>query len=265
VYVVLTVVLAVLFAFGGMSVVRCVNHALTTMPTGGFSTRNDPLGAFSPFIQWVTILFMFLAGTSFTLHYRALRGIDPRTCVRYRMATLRRHHRGRTLDRLHDPLAGHFPGGDVRTAMFQVVSIVTTTGYGTADFVLWAPGAQVALFLLFFLGGMAGSTAGGMKMIRVLLVLKQTWIEIRKQLHPRAVFVPKVAGRPVRDYIMLNVLGFVLIYMLLFGSARSRWRGWACHCPPPPVPRPRRSAMSVRPWRSWGRRRTSAASCGRGT
>jgi trk system potassium uptake protein len=218
VYVVLTVVLAGLFAFGGMTFFDALNHALTTMPTGGFSTRNDSLGAFSPWIQWVTIVFMVLAGTSFTLHYRSMtRGLRA-----YASDTEWRLYAGIIATAtLAIAFLIHSPDTSLeetlRTAMFQVVAVVTTTGYGTADYVLWAPAAQVALFLLFFLGGMAGSTAGGMKMVRVLLVLKQTWMEIRKQLHPRAVFVPKIAGRPVRDYVMLNVLGFVLIYMLLFG------------------------------------------------
>ncbi|HEV2147285.1 MAG TPA: TrkH family potassium uptake protein [Longimicrobiaceae bacterium] len=218
VYAALTGVLAALFLFGGMSLYEAVNHALTTMPTGGFSTRNASMGAFSPYIQWVTIVFMYLAGTSFTLHYRLL-GRGPRVYWRdteWRLYTgiilagtavvaLMIHGRG-------VPFAQ-----TLRDATFQVVSIVTTTGYGTADFALWAPGAQIVLFLLFFLGGMAGSTAGGMKMVRVLLVLKHAWLEIRKQLHPRAVFVPKVGGKAVREHVMLNVLGFVLIYMMLFG------------------------------------------------
>jgi trk system potassium uptake protein len=218
VYVALTVVLVVLYRLGGMSPFDAVNHALTCMPTGGFSTRNESMAAFNPFIQWVTIVFMFIAGTSFTLHYRAL-GRGPRAYARdpeWRLyggivliATLTvlllTAERGVPLERL------------IRDAAFQVIAIVTTTGYATADFALWVPGAQIVLFLLFFLGGMAGSTAGGMKMIRVLLVLKQAWLEIRKQLHPRAVLIPKVGGRRVQEHVMMNVLGFVLIYMLLFG------------------------------------------------
>jgi trk system potassium uptake protein len=218
VYAVLTVVLSALFLLGGMSAFDALNHALTTMPTGGFSTRNASLGAFSAYIQWVTILFMFLAGTSFTLHYRTMsRG--PRS---YLVDTEWRLYTGIILT--GGAIVGimiHTADASIeetlRHAMFQVVSIVTTTGYGTTDYALWAPAAQVVLFLFFFLGGMAGSTAGGMKMVRVLLVLKQTWIEIRKQLHPRAVFIPKIGRQPVRDYVMLNVLGFVLIYMMLFG------------------------------------------------
>ena len=218
VYAALTAAVTVLFLFGGMSAFDAVNHALTTMPTGGFSTRNASMAAFGPYVQWVTILFMYLAGTSFTLHYRLLhRG--PRAYWRdaeWRLYT------GIILVGtvvvalfLHDQ--GLAPERRVRDALFQVVSIVTTTGYGTSDFVLWLPGAQVALFLLFFLGGMAGSTAGGMKMVRVLLVLKQTWIEVRRQLHPRAVLLPKVTGKVVPEHVMLNVLGFILLYLLLFG------------------------------------------------
>jgi trk system potassium uptake protein len=218
VYGVLTLVLCALFIFGGMSIFDAVNHSLTTMPTGGFSTRNASLGAFSPFIQWVTILFMYIAGTSFTLHYRTImRG--PRMYLRdteWRLYTgLVLTGTALTAFMIH--AAGTPLERTIRDAAFQVVAIITTTGYGTSDFTLWAPGAQMVLFLFFFLGGMAGSTAGGMKMVRVLLVLKHTWLEVRKQLHPRAVFVPKVSGRPVREHIMLNVLGFVLLYMLLFG------------------------------------------------
>jgi trk system potassium uptake protein len=217
VYVGLSLVLFILYLLGGMTVFDAVNHVLTCMPTGGFSTRNASMGAFSPYIQWVTIVFMFLAGTSFTIHYRSLtRGpkaywrdtewqlyvgiIVAATLV---IAFLLRDS-GAGLERI------------LRDASFQVVAIVTTTGYGTADFDLWVPGARTLIFSLFFVGGMAGSTAGGMKMVRVLLVLKAAWIEIKRQLHPRAVFVPKVAGRAVREHVMLNVLGFVLIYVLLF-------------------------------------------------
>lgn len=218
VYAALTAVLIVLFVLGGMSVFDSVNHAFTTMPTGGFSTRNASMAAYSPAIQWITIVFMYLAGTSFTLHYRTI-GRGPKA---YWRDTEWRLYTGLILlatlvvaHLLHGP---GIPGERVlREAMFQVVAIVTTTGYATADYVLWVPAAQIVLFLLFFLGGMAGSTAGGMKMIRVLLVLKHAGLEIRKQLHPRAVFVPKVGGRVIREHVMLNVLGFVLIYMMLFG------------------------------------------------
>jgi trk system potassium uptake protein len=218
VYAVLSVLLVGLYWAAGMSFYDAVNHSLTTMPTGGFSTRGESMAAFSPLIQWICIVFMVLAGTSFTLHYRCLgRGVK----VYWRDTEWRLYTgfllAGTVLVALS--LRGQELGLEqiVRDAAFQVVAIVTTTGYGTADFGLWTPAAQTVLFLLFFLGGMAGSTSGGMKMIRVLLVLKHSWIEIRKQLHPRAVIVPKIGGRTVQEHVMLNVLGFMLIYMMLFG------------------------------------------------
>jgi trk system potassium uptake protein TrkH len=218
VYAVLTVVLIALYAAAGMSVLDAVNHAFTTMPTGGFSTRNASMAPFAPAIQWICIVFMYIAGASFTLHYRAL-GRGPRAYLRD------------TEWRLYTSIAvagsvvvafliaddGRPLGHVIREAAFQVVSVLTTTGYATADYALWVPAAQLALFLMFFLGGMAGSTAGGMKMVRVLLVLKQAWIEIRKQLHPRAVILQKVSGKVIPEHVMLNVLGFILLYLLLFG------------------------------------------------
>jgi trk system potassium uptake protein TrkH len=96
------------------------------------------------------------------------------------------------------------------------VSIGTTTGFVTADYALWVPAAQMIIFILFFTGGMAGSTGGSMKSVRVLLVLKQTAMEIRKHLHPRAVLLARVGRRAVKEEVLANVLGFVLLYALLF-------------------------------------------------
>jgi trk system potassium uptake protein TrkH len=232
VYAALTALLIVLFLLGGMTLFDSVNHAFTAMPTGGFSTRNASMAAFSPYVQWVTILFMYLAGSSFTLHYRLWhRGLRTYwQSAEWRLysgiigvgtliVALFLHDQGLTLEHR------------IRDAAFQVVSIVTTTGFATADYVVWLPGAQVALFLLFFLGGMAGSTAGGIKMIRVLLVLKQAWIEVRRQLHPRAVLLPKVGGRMVPEHVMLNVLGFILLYLLLFGLGTLVMAGFGLSLP----------------------------------
>jgi trk system potassium uptake protein TrkH len=232
VYAALTGVLAVLFLVGGMTVFDAVNHALTTMPTGGFSTKNASMAAFGPYVQWVTILFMYLAGTSFTLHYRLLQR-GPRS---YWRDTEWRLYTGIIVIGsvivalfLHDQGLAAEPR--IRDATFQVVSVVTTTGFGSADFVLWLPAAQVTLFLLFFLGGMAGSTSGGMKMVRVLLLLKQTWLEVRKQLHPRAVLLPKLGGKAVPEHMMLNVLGFILLYLLLFGFGTLVMAGFGLSLP----------------------------------
>jgi trk system potassium uptake protein len=218
VYAGLTLAVGVLYAIGGMNWFDALNHAFTTLPTGGFSTRNASMGAFSPFIQWVAIVFMYLAGINFTLHYRALtRGTRP-----YLRDPEWRLFTGIVVAAtlLVAFATRHQPGGFekvTRDAAFQVVALITTTGYGTADFALWSPFAQMVLFLLFFVGGMAGSTSGGPKVIRVLLVLKHGFQEIRKQLHPRAVFVTKVGGTAVQEPVLLNVLGFMLMYGGIFG------------------------------------------------
>ncbi len=219
VYGALTLVLAVLYLLGGMTLYDAVNHAFTTMPTGGFSTRNASMGAFSPFIQWVAILFMFLAGINFTLHYRMLTGRGAFPYWRDREWRLYTIFILLATALVAFSLRGEGLGVErtVRDALFQVVSIATTTGYGTADYALWSPFAQLTLFLLFFVGGMAGSTSGGPKVIRVLLILKQALLEMRKYVHPRAVVVLKVGGTPVPESVMLNVVAFMLMYVGLFG------------------------------------------------
>jgi trk system potassium uptake protein len=218
VYAGLTALLAVLYTVGGMTTFEAVNHALTTMPTGGFSTRNASMGAFSPFVQWTAVIFMYVAGINFTLHYRALaRGAAPywgdgewrlytlmiATATLFVAATL--YTPGEAIEPM------------IRAATFQVVAILTTTGYGTADYTLWAPFTQIVLFLLFFVGGMAGSTAGGPKVVRVLLILKHGLGEMRRYLHPRAVLVTKLSGMPVQPQVMLNVFAFMILYVALFG------------------------------------------------
>jgi trk system potassium uptake protein len=218
VYAGLTLILAVLYLIGGMTVFEAVNHALTTLPTGGFSTRNTSMGEFSGFIQWTAVLFMFLAGVNFTLHYRTLtRGpgvyFADSEWKLYALVVLA----------ATALVAVSIYSPDVplertaRTAAFQVVAIVTTTGYGTADYALWSPFAQILLFLLFFVGGMAGSTAGGPKAVRVLIILKHGFGEMRRYLHPRAIMVTKLSGRPVPSEVMLNVFAFMILYVGLFG------------------------------------------------
>jgi trk system potassium uptake protein len=218
VYAGLTVAVLLLYWMGGMNLFDAVNHAFTTLPTGGFSTRNDSMAAFSPFIQWTAIVFMFLAGINFTLHYRAFsrRGVPYWHDGEWKLYV--------SVILLAAMLVAVFthPGGGslegtMRAAFFQVVAIVTTTGYGTEDFALWAPFVQVVLFLLFFVGGMAGSTAGGPKVVRVLLILKHGFGEMRRYLHPRAVLVTKMSGRAVPSEVMLNVFAFMILYVGLFG------------------------------------------------
>lgn len=219
VYAALTLAAIGLYMAGGMSAFDAVNHGLTTMPTGGFSPRNDSLAGYGSFVQWVAIAFMYLAGINFTLHYRAIsRGALPYTRdTEWRVYT--GFVLGATLIITLAIFGEGMGGGDtVRHALFQVLAIVTTTGYATADYELWPFFAQVLLFLLFFVGGMAGSTAGGPKVVRVTLILKQGFAEIRKQLHPRAVLLTKLGRTAVPEHVMLNVLAFMILYVGLFGA-----------------------------------------------
>lgn len=222
VYLGLTVAQVALYLVGGMGPFDAVNHAFATLATGGFSTRNASLAAFdSPYLHWVTIVFMALAAMNFSLHYRAATG---------RLEYWRSHEwrffmmvvvvstgivMAANLAGGSYPLAAGGLEAALRDAAFQVTSIISTTGFVNADYELWVPGAQAVLFALFFVGGMAGSTGGGIKAVRVLLLLEATVNEIRKHLHPRAILLTRVGRTPVSEEILANVVGFVLLYLLL--------------------------------------------------
>lgn len=221
VYASLTAALIVLLLLGGMNLYDAVTHALTTMPTGGFSPRNDSIAGFAPVLQYTIIVFMYLAGVNFVLHFRALTG---RPGVYgghaewrfYTMVLL-----GATALLWVMLLAhGHYDTVEAafRNALFQVVSLSTTTGYASTDFNLWPLGGQLVLVGLMFMGGMAGSTGGGMKVVRVYILLQQGLVEIRKSIHPRAVMVTRLGNKAVDENTVLNILGFVLLFLLLFAG-----------------------------------------------
>ncbi len=220
VYLLLTTLEILLLRLGGMSLFDSLNHAFTTMATGGFSTKNVSVGHYqSAYIQYVIALFMFLAGVNFSLHYRCLTGRGPAAYFhdrewRFYVSILA----GATLVVF---LVNWIYGAgtseqNFRDSVFQVVSITTTTGYATADFDAWAPLNRMMLLALMFVGGCAGSTGGGMKMIRLLLLLKHGKTELKKLLHPKAVVVVKINRIRVRPEVMLNVLGFFSLYIALF-------------------------------------------------
>lgn len=220
VYIGLTVTQIVLYMMGGMPPFESVLHALTTVSTGGFSPRNASMGAYaSPYIHYVTIAFMYLAGVNFALHYRALLG-QPRRYVldsEWKFFTLV------LLGSTAIVLAAVLPSSTAdleegfRNSLFQVVSIATTTGFATYDYELWPPGVQMLLLLLMFMGGMAGSTAGGMKAIRVYVLIRHALTEVKHSIHPRAVLVTRVGRRALQTGQLLNILAFILLFFALFG------------------------------------------------
>jgi trk system potassium uptake protein len=223
VYLGLTVLQILLLLLGGMNLFDASTHALTTMATGGFSPKNASVAHYdSPYIHYVVTLFMYLAGINFALHFRAVSGrLDYFRDHEWRFYTALLLGAGVLLLALN--LAGGLypltPAGvehAFRDGLFQAVSIGTTTGFVTADYEGWVPGAVMVIFVLFFTGGMAGSTAGGPKAVRILVLLQQTANEMRKHLHPRAVLLVRMGRRTVKEDVLARVLGFVILYALLF-------------------------------------------------
>jgi trk system potassium uptake protein TrkH len=222
VYAGITVMQVVLYLFGGLSLFEAVAHAFTTMSTGGFSPKSASIAAYdSAYVQYVTIVFMFLAGVNFALHYRA---VASRGRVYIRDAEFRFYGSVLLIATLGVSamifLAGSGGGMErtIRDALFQVVSIGTTTGYVTADYELWPLGAQLVLLGLMFMGGMSGSTGGGVKTVRVHVLLRHVVSEFKKSVHPRAVVATRVGPKVVGEGVLLNVLAFLLLFILLYAA-----------------------------------------------
>jgi len=201
---------------GGMPLFDALCHTFGTMATGGFSTKNASMGAYSPYIQWVVIVFMFLAGTNFVLHYQVIKG-KPKALLRseeFRIYVL-----------LIVLMSFVFTGvlawtgaaeHPLRDAVFQVLAIVTTTGYATADFDLWPHALRFLLVLLMFVGGCGGSTGGGMKLVRIILSFKATSKAILQTVFPNAVLPIKFDGKALSDKLIFAVLSYFVLFMGLF-------------------------------------------------
>ena len=217
VYVGFTVLQTILLAFGDMNLFQSVAHAMTTMSTGGFGTEATSISGFSPYTQWVIILFMFLAGASFALHYRALRAPS-----KYLHNVEFRLYAALVLGATAVMTIAIIGSGPfepfLRDALFTTTSLMTTTGFATADFGSWVPGVQIMAVGLMFLGGMAGSTAGGVKTFRIAVLTKAAAADLRRIVHPRGIFVTRFGKEVVSDSVMESIQTFFLFYMFLFMS-----------------------------------------------
>ncbi|MAI20782.1 MAG: potassium transporter [Kiritimatiellaceae bacterium] len=220
VYLLLSVAEALLLRFvGGMGWFDAVCHTFTTMATGGFSTRSASIGAFdSAAVDWIVTFFMFLAGINFSLHYRALTG-KPGYYLRdaeFRFyALLLLIVIGVVTVNIY--VAGLAPLGDsIRQAAFTTVSIVTTTGFATADFDQWPEAVRILLVGMMFFGGCAGSTGGSMKIVRVYIIVKMMVREIKVFMRPSAVMQPKLGGKPIEPVIIAHICAFFAIFVLVF-------------------------------------------------
>ena len=232
IYVGYTVAETILLKLAGMSMFDAVNHSLSTLSTGGFSTKNASMAYWNdqPLIQYIVIFFMFLAGTNFVLSYFAfktkfskiLRDEEFRfyiisIVIFTLMASLMIYFQAditqSTVD--HPMVWGRFESG-FRHSVFQVIAIITTTGFVSADYTVWTPFLTVFFFGLMFLGGSAGSTAGGVKIVRHIILIKNGLIEFRRSLHPRAILPVRYNTRAVQQPIVFNILGFFILYFLSF-------------------------------------------------
>ena len=218
IYVLFTVIQMVLLFLGGMSIFDSVCHSFTTMATGGYSTRQASIAHFdSAYIHYVITFFMFIAGTSFILSYFAMRLRFDKILKNEEF----RFYFGSVAILTLILAAGLYISeggpaeGSFRLSLFQVVSIITTTGFVTADYLQWAPMLSVLIFVMMFFGGSAGSTGGGVKIIRVLLIVKNSYLEIKRLIYPSAVLPVRLDNRPISQNIVGNVLAFVFIYVLL--------------------------------------------------
>ncbi len=221
VYVGITIACALAYWLAGMTFFDAVGHSFATVATGGFSTHTDSMAYFnSPTIEWISIVFMILAGANFSLHYLSLRYRSIK--IYWRDPEFKVYFAGtiiialviaatllitKTYTGVHD---------SIRDALFHTVSVGTTTGFATAPFAEWPTFLPVLLMFVGFVAGSSGSTAGGIKTIRALLLYKQGWREILRIIHPNAKILVKLGKDTVNDRVIDSVWGFFAIYAILF-------------------------------------------------
>ncbi|MCB1152870.1 MAG: TrkH family potassium uptake protein [Deltaproteobacteria bacterium] len=220
VYFGLTVIEVVLLMLGGMPLFDSICHSFATVATGGFSTKNASIGHYqSSYIHFVISLFMFLAGMNFALHYAVVTG-RFRTAIRdnelrlYTIIVLAASALC-SIMLIKDLNTPVFTA--IRDGIFQVLSIITTTGFATADYEIWSPAAQSLILLLFFIGGCTGSTGGGPKVMRIDVLLRQAYNELFFLVHPRAVKPPKYGREVIPGKVLRSIWSFFFLYMGVFG------------------------------------------------
>ncbi|MCM8569041.1 TrkH family potassium uptake protein [Gramella jeungdoensis] len=232
IYVSYTLAETILLWVAGMTFFDAVNHAFSTLSTGGFSTKNASIAYWNdnPAIQYIIIVFMLLAGSNFVLSYFAFKGkiskvlhddefkwyflfIAGFTVISALVVYFQADVSISSID--HPMVFGKWESA-FRHSLFQVLAVITTTGFVTADYTMWTPFLTILFFGLFFLGGSAGSTAGGVKVMRHLIMIKNGLIEFKRTLHPNAILPVRFNGKSISKEIVFNILGFFILYMLAF-------------------------------------------------
>ncbi len=219
VYIGFTIVWAALYAAAGMSPYDAVSHSFTTVSTGGFSPYQASMGHFdSDMIQWLAIAGMFIAGTSFTLLYKVLRRNPAPLLISTEFQVYVLVVAAMTVWIVLTAGNGAGETAGVRDALFTSLATLTTTGYVTTEYGLWSETAQVVLLIALPIGAMAGSTAGGVKLIRVLAVSSFAHREALKHLHPKLVRPVRIGNGILPDDVANKVVGFLLLTLLIFGG-----------------------------------------------
>ena len=217
-YFIITIIQVILLLFGGMSIFESLTHSFGTVGTGGFGIRNSSLGSYSSYIQMVVGVFMILSGVNFSLYYSLFKGNLKDAWyneeLRLYLAIILFATIGISFN-LYLTNYSSF-GISARDSFFQVGSIITTTGYSTADFDLWPSFSKGILLLLMFIGGSAGSTAGGMKVIRILIMFKLIRREITKIFHPRAIILLKNDDKVISNEVVAGIYSFIALYLVIF-------------------------------------------------
>ncbi len=220
-YVIFTIAETILLRIGGMSLFDAINHSFTTMATGGYSTKQASIAYYdSAYIQYIIILFMVIAGTNFSLSYAAFTGKPSKLFkdeefkfyftiigIATLLITAGLAMQGTSIEK------------SFRDALFQVTSILTTTGYATADYLLWSPFLGMLILMLMFIGGSAGSTGGGVKVVRILLLFKNSYLELKRLIHPNAVISVKYNNHRVPQKIVTNIMAFLILYVIIFATS----------------------------------------------
>lgn len=220
IYVFFTAAQTILLIFGGMNLFDALCHSFGTLASGGFSTKNQSIAYYhSPFIEYVVIIFMFIAGTNFSLHYFALKGkilnyfgdSEFRFYLSFILFTV-----------IASALYLIFNNGQsvessFRDTAFSIISVLSSTGFVTVDYEKWAPFFSEVFLVLLLFGACAGSTSGGVKMVRYQLLIKNSLLELKRLIHPNAVIPVRQNGKAVQPDIIAKIGAFVLLYFFIFG------------------------------------------------
>lgn len=238
----LTLAEALLLKLAGMGYFDAINHAMSTLSTGGFSTKNASIAHWNgnPLIQYIIAFFMLVAGTNFVLTYFAFKGkfrkywedeefkyffttiISVTVVVTLavfffaEVSTVPTEIQAIAHPMVFGPLESSF-----RHALFRVLAVITTTGFVTADFTIWTPFLTVIFFLMMFLGASAGSTAGGVKFVRHIIMIKNGFLEFKRSLHPNGIVPVRYNGKSVTRGIVFNIMAFFILYLIIFAIGAS--------------------------------------------